>query len=290
MALFDSISAGIKSNSSSLAGRASGAFGNSKSALALASSGSNMASNAAIGLVNNVVPAGTQKALNRGLAMLGDVQAGGLRSAAMRLVDGSYLDTPMPGSNGAASQMDYWGKPTPLMGDVTPKEAQQIHDALRGQGLAKKNLWMLEVSSKLRSKDASDAFNILATEVDFSPMTISGDKKKIGSATTDSVQSGEPIELRITTMDTKSGFIKRWFQQHCDEMVSDKGTVGLPDAYAIKIKVVHAFITDASNNATGYEVIGLYRPANLEVSLSRREDALHEVQMTFQQLDTFMSP
>jgi len=289
MGLFNSISAGIGSQANGFAGQVSSALGGGRAASALAKAGANMGASAAMGLVNNIVPAGVQKALNTGASMLGDIQAGNFDGAAMRLLDGGYLDKLIPGASGAASQLAYWGTPTPLMGGVTPKEAQQIHDALRGQGLAKKNLWMLEVSSQLMGKDASKAFNILATEVDFAPMTISGDKKKIGSASADCVQSSEPVELRVTTMDTKDGFIKRWFQRHYDAVVSEDGTVGHPYSYAIKIKIVHAFITDASNRG-GYDVMGLYRPANLEISLSRREDALHEVQMTFTQLDTFMRP
>ena len=65
--------------------------------------------------------------------------------------------------------------------------------------------------------------------------------------------------------------------------------MGTPAQYAIKIRVVHSFVTTGSNRG-GYEDIGLFRPSSLDVSLSRREDGLQEMQMTFSQLDTFMRP
>jgi hypothetical protein len=58
--------------------------------------------------------------------------------------------------------------------------------------------------------------------------------------------------------------------------------------YAITIKVVHAFITRGSSR-DGYEDIGMFRPVNMAVSLSRREDGLEEMQMSFSQVPIFIS-
>ena len=96
-------------------------------------------------------------------------------------------------------------------------------------------------------------------------------------------------ELRLTTIDDQQGTLKRWFAAHHGAAAPRDGTVGVPDSYAITIKVVHAFITRGSNRG-GYEDIGMFRPANMALSLSRREDGLEEVQMSFSQLDTFMRP
>lgn len=244
-------------------------------------------SNAAMGLLNKYVPGNVQKALNVAGGVLGNIQAGRFDDAALGLINAGLLDKLIPGSSGAAAQLRYWGTPTPFMAGVSPKEALQIHDALRNLGVAKKNHWLLEISSAVQG-GVSEPFNLLAVEADFSPITTTADKKKIGSATLDLAQSSEPVELRLTTMDTRLGFVKRWFDAQSSLVTAADGTVGVPARYAVKIKVVHSFITRESDGG-GYFTLGLYRPANMEVSLSRRESALEEVQLTFSQLDTFMA-
>ena len=190
-------------------------------------------------------------------------------------------------SGGLGSQANFWGSPTPLFGGITPAEAKRIYDEMQGQKLAKKNLWMLEVFSPLLGLESR--FNLFATEVEYAPFIITGDKRRIGGAVVDSVLGHEPTELRLTTVDDKAGTLKRWFSAHHAAVSHRDGTVGLPIEYAIRIKVVHAFITPGSNRG-GYEDIGLFRPVNLDVNLSRREDGLQELGMTFSQLDTFMAP
>lgn len=287
MSLFSSVESSISAKASSAGGQLSGLLGGGKAASAVGSAISNIGSSAAMGLINKYVPGQVKNALNTGASMLGDIQAGNYDGAALSFINAGYLDKLIAGSSGAAAQARFWGTPTPLMGGVSPKEALQIHEALRNLGVAKKNHWMLEVSSWAQG-DVSSTFNMLAVETDFAPMTITADKKKIGAATLDLVQSSEPVELRITTMDTQDGFIKRWFDKQYAIIAPIDGTVGVPADYAIKIKVVHSFITRGSDHG-GYAVLGLYRPGNLEISLSRREDNLQEVQLTFSQLDTFMA-
>lgn len=284
----DSISSGISSASSGFTSKVSAAMGGGKLASAVAKIGGGIGANAATNLVNKYIPPKSRSALNLGAGALGDVMRGDFEGAGLRMLDSGLLDKFIPGMGGVSSQSKYWGAPTPLMGGVSPMEAKQIHESLKGQGLARKNLWLIEVSSPLRN-DVSQRFNMFATELDYSPLTISGEKRKVGAASVDTVQSSDPIELRLTTMDDKSGFVKQWFEEHCSAAAAANGTVGVPGKYAIKIKVVHGFITQGSNRG-GYQNIGLFRPANLEVSLSRREDGLQEVQMTFSQLDTFMKP
>ncbi|MOA49877.1 hypothetical protein D3C78_1728180 [compost metagenome] len=100
------------------------------------------------------------------------------------------------------------------------------------------------------------------------------------------MQSSEAVELRITTLDDRAGSLKRWFENHAAAVAARDGTVGVPANYAITFTIQHAFVGDAK----GFEGKGLYRPVSYEVGLSRREDALEEIQMTFTQLDTFMRP
>lgn len=286
--LVGSIRSGLDSALGGVAGSASKALGGSKLAQTVTNMGKSMASNAAMNLVNKYVPLKAQHAINAGAGAVGDLMRGDWDSAGMRLLDSGLLNNLLPGMSGVASQTKFWCGPTPLFGGISPTEAKRIYDEMRGQRLSKKNLWLIEVSSHLRG-DASQRFNLFATEVEYEPFVLAGEKRRVGGAVVDAVQGAEPVELRLTTMDDQTGSLKKWFAAHHDAAASRNGTVGVPDTYAITIKVVHSFITRDSNRG-GYEDIGLFRPVNLSVSLSRREDGLQEVQMTFSQLDTFMKP
>jgi hypothetical protein len=93
--------------------------------------------------------------------------------------------------------------------------------------------------------------------------------------------------MRITTLDDSEGTLSSWFARHALKAVKPDGTVNAPGRYAIKIKVIHAVISQSAN-VGGYEDEGWFRPANIEFSLSRSEQALKDVTMTFSQLDSFM--
>lgn len=285
--LMGSIKSSIGNSIGGLAAQASSAMGGGRLASRVANIGASMATNAATSLVNKYLPPQVQRALNTGAGALGDVLSGNWEGAGIRLLDSGLLNGLFPGLTGLNAQARYWGTPTPLFGGVSPTEAKQIYESARSAVRAKKNLWLLEVSSRLMG-DASERFNLFCTEVDYSPFGLTGDKRRVGGAVIDAVQGNEPVEFRMTTLDDESGFIKHWFAAHHAAVAAQDGTVGVPDSYAIRIRVVHAFIS-ASSNRGGYEDIGLFRPASLEVSLSRREDGLQEVQLSFSQLDTFMA-
>lgn len=288
-------SSGRKSSPNGIIDNAVGSLGMGSFGSATAVIAGNMAANAGMAaaqkLVNKYIPADVQKGLKIAGGMASDFmkdgEDGGLNGVGLGLLDSGLLNDMLPGMSGVASQIKYWKTPTPLFGGITPTEAAKIYDDMRGNSFSKKNLFLIEISSKLMGAGISQRFNMFVTEIDYAPFTISGEKRKVGSASVDSVQSSEPIEMRITTMDDQSGSIKRWYVNHHGAAAQENGTVGVPDNYAIQIKVVHSFITRKSIRG-GYEDIGLFRPANLEFSLSRREDGLQEVQMTFSQLDTFM--
>lgn len=250
---------------------------------------SGMARNAATGVANKYIPGNMQRIANAATGAVGDIMNGNIDNAATRIFDSGVLDGVIPGMSGIAAQARYWGTPTPLYGGISPREAKQIYDELRNNRYARKNLYLLEVSSKLASLpgDVSGRFNMFAVDLDYAPYTITGEKKKIGAAHVDITNSADPVELRMTTMDDQDGFIKQWFAAHCAAAAAQDGTVGVPDKYAISIRIVHGFITEGSNQG-GYEDVGDFRPANMDISLSRRDQALSELQLTFVQLDTFM--
>lgn len=253
---------------------------------AVANIGTSMARNAAVGLANKYIPANMQRLANIGSGAIGDIMNGDFNNAGLRLLDSGLLSEFLPGMEGVGAQARFFNTPTPLFGGISPADARGIYQEMRGNRYCRKNLWLLEVSSKL-GDDVSGRFNMFAIDLEYTPFTISGDKRKIGAAHVDCVNSSDPVELRMTVMDDVGGFIKDWFKQHLYATASSDGTVGVPNDYAIRIKVVHGFITHDSNRG-GYHDIGQYRVANMDVSLSRREDGLQELPLTFVQLDTFM--
>ena len=196
------------------------------------------------------------------------------------------------GGIGQASADGWWNTPAKLIGGITPKDAQEIYLRARNQRRVKKNLWLIEVSSKLNSGEQNipSLFNLFATEVSYSPCILTGEPVKVGGANYDVVQGTEPSELTITTMDDEEGTIKKWFSAHHHAAVARDGTMSEPASYAITVKILHGFITRDSAPESAFESIGLFRPTNMELSLSRSEDGLEEIQMTFAQLDTFMRP
>lgn len=292
MSLYDQIS-----NSLSTQGIRSGIGGAIDSALgdiggdtafgkALGNIGAGIARNAAVGLVNKYIPGHLQRMAQNATGALGDVLNGDLGSAGLRMLDSGLLDKIIPGITGVGSQARFFGTPTPLFGGLSPAAAREIYQEMHQTPYCRKNLWLIEVGSAAAG-DASSRFNLFATDLEYSPFTISGEKKQIGAAHADIVTSSDPVELRMTTYDDQSGFIKAWFKHHCAATAGGDGTVGVPSMYAIKIKIVHGFV---KNESRGYEDVGLFRPANIDMSLSRREDGLEELQLSFVQLDTFIEP
>lgn len=231
------------------------------------------------------IPSSVNKAINVAGNIGGNLMNGNLLGAGAGLLNTGIFDKTLGNLSGVMKQAAYWNTSTPMFGGITPAEAKAIHQKSIATNFTKKNLFIIEVSSLLYG-DISDRFNLYASEVEYSPSTITGEKRKIGSATVDSVQSSEPIDLSITTLDDSSGFIKTWFNTHANETAHKDGTIGLPFMYAIRIKIVHGVI---KQSFFAYEDIGLYRPTNMSVSLTRREDGLEELTMTFSQLDTFMA-
>lgn len=243
-----------------------------------------VASSAVNSAASKFIPSSINKQFNAAAKLVKNIQSGNALAIARQglniIGDGSA------GLAGMAKQAAFWGTETPMFGGLSPMEAKAIHQQSVGVNFAQKNLFLLEVGSMIHG-DVSERFNLYASDLEYSPMTISAEKRKVGGATLDSVQSTEPVELTMAVMDDAGGFIKNWFANHVAAASATDGTVGLPALYAIRIKVVHAFVKSTFG---AYEDIGLYRASNMAVSLSRKEDALQELTLTFSQLDTFMAP
>jgi len=175
-----------------------------------------------------------------------------------------------------------------VWGGISLSEAKALHQKSLETRLAFKNLWMLEVVSSPLGGDFTEAFNLFAHSVEFTPITLAGDKVNIGAAVMDTITSAQPIELSVTTRDDQYGTLRRWFDAHAAEVAHSDGTIGYPADYGISIKITHAFVTPDSNKG-GFEDKGRYRPGTINVSLSREEQNAEMLTMTFIQLDTFMA-
>jgi hypothetical protein len=137
--------------------------------------------------------------------------------------------------------------------------------------------------------------NMFATEVQYGPITITGNAENIGSGNYDVLTNAERVEMNITTLDDKHGSIKKWFQAMADRTAHADGTFGYPSEYLMKVRVVHGFMHDTTDKdksgkskAPGaYVDEFIMRPGRIDYSLSRREDALQELQLSLVQFDTF---
>lgn len=175
-----------------------------------------------------------------------------------------------------------------IHGGLKPSDAAKIYQDAMLTDRARKNLFFLTVESELLG-DMSETFNLFATDVERGPSEVSGTKARVGSAQVDLLTQSEPVVLRITTLDDVNGTLKQWFEAQTAAVARPDGSFGVPggsNGYAVTITIQHAFAADMG----GFTGKVLCRPQSYEVGLSRREDALEELQMTFMQLDTFISP
>ncbi len=183
---------------------------------------------------------------------------------------------------------------TPLLGGITLDQAARMHAEMRSVDRAKKNLFVIEVSdlstsnNSLPEGDGFYSFNFFAVEVNYAPLTISGEKRRVGGVMLDGLTGNEPVEMRITTFDDTEGTLKRWFSSKAESIAHKDGTVGVPADYLVKIVVSHAFVAGAEGKPFREEF--LMRAVNIEHDLSRRDDAMAELQMTFTETDTQVRP
>lgn len=268
------------------AGKLASLAGGGKLANNLAGRASDAASRAASSALSRHIPPELKRAINSGASAAGSLLTGDWEGAAITALDSGLADKVL-GSFGSKAGKDqrFWRNNNPLYGGISPADAKRIHSQVISTGRAKKNLFLVRVSSPLQG-DFSQQFNLFCVDVDHTPFNISGDKVKVGAAYIDAPSGSESDELRVTTLDDKQGTIKRWFEAHGAAVAARDGTVGLPAQYGITFTLEHAFVGESG----GFTGKGLYRPVTYDVSLSRRDDALEEIQMTFTQIDTFMRP
>lgn len=130
-------------------------------------------------------------------------------------------------------------------------------------------------------------FNMLATNVSYTPFSIESESYNVGAALVDGVRSAQKAEISITSMDDEQGSIKKWFKTKASQAVHADGTVGILSESLIQIRILHAFVSD-NTNMGGFEETLICRPVGVEYEFDRREDGMQEFTMRFEQTDTFL--
>ncbi len=150
---------------------------------------------------------------------------------------------------------------------------------------AKKNLFIVEASSKDGGKIES-AINLFVTAANYTSVSISGEKKNIGTSVVDIVSGTQAIDLSLECFDDDVGSVRKWFEALSEKVANKDGTVGVPSDYAVVFTITHGVIDKANS---GFEFKKHFRPVSLEVSANRADEALTELSLSFTQLDTFFN-
>jgi len=169
----------------------SGAIGN-RAARELGSAAGNAASR---------LPPEVRNAINTTSQVAEIIQQEGLAGLAAQVIDPKRVSGASSNRPKGDSSL-YLDTATPLYGGISPKEAKSIQQEAIRTGRAKKNLFLVRVSSPLMG-DFSDEFNLFCTDIEHGPVTLTGDKLKVGATVIDSATGTEVDEIRMTTMDDK---------------------------------------------------------------------------------------
>lgn len=199
-------------------------------------------------------------------------------------------------------------RPNELMGWLTPRQVAEIQSLVRQAGPVRKNLFCIriadpnppamEMTGTAAGAGVAGLFDLLAMDVSYSPITLTGDKVPVGSAVMDKVTGIDPVEVQVTTIDDEAGTLKRWFEAKCGQVVNRDGTFNPQGKFAFEMEIVHGIPHDhgispalpLENVAKAYSNRFRVRPVSIQCEMSRRDQALQELQMTFTQVDTWNQP
>lgn len=129
-------------------------------------------------------------------------------------------------------------------------------------------------------------FNLYATEVQYTPITINGEPVQIGSSVIDNLQSTDHVEITVTCRDDKTGTIKRFIDSKASQTAHSDGTFGIPTDYAVNVRIIHGFIDEDIANDRGFENSYLCRVSGMDLGGNRSDNGLNEIQIKFTQIDT----
>lgn len=199
-------------------------------------------------------------------------------------------------------------RPNELLGWMTPRQVAEIQKLIRDAGPVRKNVFCLriadpnppamEIDGVAAGVGVAGMFDLLAMDVSYSLFTLTGDKVPIGSAVMDKVTGIEAVEIQVTTIDDETGTLKRWFERKCAQAANPDGTFNPQGKYAFEMEIVHGLPHDHGISPTlpAEKVAKVFsnryrvRTASVQCEMSRRDQALQELQMTFTQVDTWNQP
>ena len=176
------------------------------------------------------------------------------------------------------------------MGNLSIWDAWQNYKLMNIDGLSHKNFFVLEINDRSNSAPSSNGnrhaqFNLLCTNLSFTSFDIQGEAVQVGAVELDKPSANAKTVLNLTVFDDEVGTIKRWAENKASMIAASDGTFLPPAYYVFEVRIV--FGSNIANSAF-YEQIYLMRVQTMPHELSRTEQGLEELQLTFTQTDTFM--
>jgi len=187
----------------------------------------------------------------------------------------------------------YWHTPARGFGYLTPAEALKYYNEVNTVTLGSTKRFLLEITQMSHTKNAikgrgfANVFNLLVNDITYSPNTIPPEKKNIGMAVIDALNTTEQIDYAVQANDDKQGTLKKWADTMAGAVANSDGTVGLPIDYLLKIKILHNYTSDdvaKRDNIDPYITESIVRIVSSEITLSR--ESKNGITINFTQFDT----
>lgn len=175
-------------------------------------------------------------------------------------------------------------------GNMSIRDVWEMYKHTDVDSLSRKNFYILEVNDRSSAAPTSNGdrfsrFNLLATALSFTAFDIQGEAVPIGAVELDKPSASPRTVMNLTMLDDAYGTIKRWAEQKALMIAASDGTFLPPSHYVFDVRIV--FGTNIAD-ANYYEQIYTMRVQTMPHELSRTEQGLEEIQLTFVQSDTFM--
>lgn len=177
-----------------------------------------------------------------------------------------------------------------IAGGLSFKDMWQTVQEIDAYTLSRKNFYVLEINDRSgQSPTAKDGrhslFNLLTTNLSFTPITINSEAVAIGSVELDKLQTSARTEMSLTCLDDQWGTIKNWAKGRASAVAPSDGTFAVPFLYLFDVKVIFGTNVEQSSY---YNETYTMRLSEMSHELSRSGQALEEVTLKFTQWDTFM--
>lgn len=175
-------------------------------------------------------------------------------------------------------------------GNLTARQLWEIYQRSNIDGLSRKNHYLLEINDRSGNAPTSNGhrhsqFNLWCTNLSFTSFDVQGEAVQVGAIELDKPSANARTVMNLTVFDDEFGTIKRWAENKAHMIAASDGTFMPPAYYVFEVRIV--FGTNIPHQAY-YEQIYTMRVQTMPHELSRTEQGLEEIQLTFVQADTFM--